>query len=204
MTMQAKDWQSLRTPLMLLGAAILLGSGLAYYLYDLSNKSEIELQNQQNLLSAARSKYQSADAEKQTIIKYLPEYQTLIKNGFIGEEQRIEWIDTLRNIHQQNKMFSIDYNIEKQDFYTPNFALNLGALKLRKSSMELKLNMLHEGDIITLLDALQAEQNTPFLTRQCTITQTAEIDGKLTPHLLADCTLDWLTLKEPNGKGAGT
>lgn len=198
MTLQKQDWKKLQFAIISLVAAIIMVAGLIFYTMQLSEASNSNLQNQEGLLSQAQQKYQSAGTEKTTINQYLPQYQNLIKQGYIGEEQRIEWIDTLRTIHEQNKMFSINYSIEKQEPFTISFALNIGSLKLRKSTMKIQLNMLHEGDIITLLDALKNQQPTPFIVRECVITQnTASIEQKLNANLLADCQLDWLTLAEP-------
>ncbi len=198
MTLTKKDWKKLQNAIIALVLAIALAVGLVLYTMQMSQTSLTEKQTQENQLAQARQKFQSAGLEKSTISQYLPQFQNLIKEGYIGEEKRIEWVDTLRSIHQEQKMFSIDYNIEKQEPYTPNFALNLGALKLRKSEMKIKLNMLHEGDILTLLDTLKAKQASPFIVRSCVITQnTPTIEQKFNANLLAECELDWLTLAEP-------
>lgn len=198
MTLQKQDWKKLQFSMISLVAAIIIVAGLVFYTMQLSEASNSNLQTQEGLLSQARQKYQSAGTEKTTINQYLPQYQSLIKQGYIGEEKRIEWIDKLRTIHEQNKMFSIDYSVEKQEAFTPSFALNIGSLKLRKSTMKIQLNMLHEGDIITLLDALKNQQPTPFIVRSCVISQNTDtIEAKLNANLLADCELDWLTLAEP-------
>ncbi|MEO8417668.1 MAG: hypothetical protein ABI475_02965, partial [Methylophilaceae bacterium] len=73
---------------------------------------------------------------------------------------------------------------------------------LHRSVMKLELSMLHEGDLLTLLDALEAQRNTPFIVRQCEITRlTAISSNTLKPNLLANCELDWLTLREPQAAG---
>src|SRR5690606_21902331 len=141
---------------------------------------------------------QSSGQEKETIINYLPLYRELIQDGFIGEERRLEWVDGLRNIHQQNKLFGINYTISTQEEYKPAFALNVGPFSLQRSVMKLELAMLHEGDLLTLLDALDAQQTTPFIVRDCEITRLNEaISNNLVPNLRANCELDWLTIREP-------
>lgn len=198
MTLTKKDWKKLQQAIIALVLAIALGVGLVFYTMQISQTSMAEKQAQESQLAQARQKFQSAGMEKSTINQYLPQYQALIKEGYIGEEKRIEWVDTLRNIHQQEKMFSIDYTIEKQEPYTPSFALNLGALKLRKSVMKINLNMLHEDDILTLIDSLKATKPSPFIVRSCVVTQnTPTIEQKLNANLTAECELDWLTLAEP-------
>ena len=75
---------------------------------------------------------------------------------------------TLRQIHAQHKLFSIDYQIGLQERLQAYFLPNLGNFVLHRSMMKLKLDMLHEGDILALIDGLH-EQTTPFIVRDCEI-----------------------------------
>lgn len=69
--------------------------------------------------------------------------------------------------------------------------------------MKLELNMLHEGDLLLLLDELDKRKITPFLVRQCEINRLSVSNfDKFAPHLRADCELDWLTVREPAVLGA--
>ena len=166
------------------------------------------LQTQQNLLNQARQQLQSSGMEKETIIQYLPMYNDLLAKGFIGEERRIEWIETLRQIHAQHKLFSIDYSIGLQERYKPSFLPNLGSFVLHRSVMSVKLDMLHEGDILALIDGLH-EQTTPFIVRDCEISRPvgAKVDAKnVAANMQANCEIDWLTLRDPqltNAPSAG-
>lgn len=157
-----------------------------------------EVIKQQQLLTAAVQRYQDSGQEKANIIKYLPQYQALINEGAIGEERRIDWVDKLRTIHRDNKLFSIKYEIGAQENYTPNFNLNVGLFKLQRSVMKIELAMLHEGDLITLLDALIHQQNAPFMIRTCEIQRiTPNIGTSLVPNMQSKCELDWMTIHDP-------
>ena len=199
MSLTPQDWRKLRYPIIGLGAALVLVGVLVSYAdqYRLENKTA--LQAQQNLLNQARQKLQSSGLEKDTIIHYLPAYNELLANGFIGEERRIEWIETLRNIHAQHKLFSIDYSIGLQENYNPSFLTSLGNFRLNRSVMSLKLDMLHEGDLLALLDGLR-EQTTPFIVRDCEIKRPigAMVNVKnVSANMQANCEIDWLTLRDP-------
>jgi len=198
MKLTQQDLKMLRTPLVVFGAALMLLTLLVSYAENRKNASEQALQSQRLQLSQARQRYQTSGQEKEQIVKYLPIYQRMIKDGFIGEERRIEWVDSLRNIHQQYKLFTINYSIGMQEEYKPAFALNIGAFKPYRSIMKLELAMLHEGDLLTLIDALDEKETAPFILRQCEITRLATPKtASLTPSLLAACELDWLTIREP-------
>lgn len=204
MSISRQDWRKLRNPILGLGAALILIGLLISFADQYRQKNALALQSQQNLLNQARQKYQSSGLEKETITQYLPIYNDLLASGFIGEERRIEWIENLRQIHAQHKLFSIDYSIGLQENYKPNFLLNLGNFKLNRSVMKLSLDMLHEGDLLALLDGLQ-EQTAPFIVRDCEITRPigAVMNTKtISANLKAVCEIDWLTLRDPQLTGA--
>ena len=199
MSLSPQDWRKLRLPIVGLGAALILVGVLVSFADQYRLKNELALQTQQNSLNQARQKYQSSGLEKETIIQYLPVYNELLASGFIGEEHRIEWIEALRQIHAQYKLFSIDYSIGLQENYKPSFLPNLGNFTLHRSIMSLKLDMLHEGDLLALLDGLH-EQTTPYIVRDCEIKRpiNAVVNTKtIAANMQANCEIDWLTLRDP-------
>lgn len=198
MKMSPQDFQKLKLPLVTLAVA-LISMTLLFYITD-TKKAEAArlLKQQEDMYMQAKQKFETSGQEKETIINFLPKYQKLISDGFVGEERRIEWVDSLRNIHQQQKLFSINYSIGMQEDYKPTFNLPTGALTLRRSVMKLELSMLHEGDLLTLIDALRKYQTSTFILRDCEINrQNATVTNTLVPNMLASCNLDWLTIKEP-------
>ncbi len=204
MSLTQQDWRKLRFPIIGLGGALILVGLLVSFADQYRTKNETTLQTQQNMLNQARQKYQSSGLEKEMIIQYLPIYNDLLASGFIGEERRIEWIETLRQIHAKHKLFSIDYSIGLQESYKPSFLPNLGSFRLNRSVMSLKLDMLHEGDLLALLDGLH-EQTTPFIVRDCEIKRPigAVVNTKnMTSNMQAECEIDWLTLRDPQLAGA--
>jgi hypothetical protein len=204
MSMNQQDWRRLRFPILALGVALVAVGLLVTYSDNYRRENQTALQTQQNLLTQAKQKFQSSGQEKQIITQYLPAYNDLLTNGFVGEEHRIEWIESLRQIHNQHKLFSIEYSIGLQENYKPNFLPNLGSFVLHKSTMKLNLDMLHEGDIITLLDGLH-QQATPFIVRDCEIKRPvgAQINIKnMASNMRAVCDIDWLTLRDPQLSGA--
>ncbi len=203
MTLTPQDWRKLRMPLLGLGGALVIVGLLVSLADQYRSKNEAALQMQQNQLSQARQKFQSSGLEKETIIQYLPIYNDLLLKGFIGEERRIEWIESLRQIHARHKLFSIDYQIGLQEDYRPSFISNMGTFVLHRSTMKLNMEMLHEGDILNLLDGLH-EQTTPFIVRDCEIKRPvgAVVNTKnLASNLKAACEIDWLTLRDPQLTG---
>ncbi|MDO9232699.1 MAG: hypothetical protein Q8N02_10580 [Methylotenera sp.] len=200
MKLNRQDWQKMQTPLVLLGVVFVMVTLLIGFAQHYNTEQEQALQTQQNLLNAARQRYQSSGTEKDMITEFLPQYQALINQGFVGEERRIEWVDNLRAQHKNHQLFGIKYNISQQEKYTPAFAPNLGGFVLHRSIMKLELDMLHEGDLLQLTESLNANNAASFMLRDCEIVR-LNTNGlpsdQLIANLHAQCELDWLTLREP-------
>lgn len=198
MNFAVADLRKLQIPLVTLLVALVFAWFVVASASNRETKAREALQTQQAELDKARQQYQSSGTEKESITKYLPIYQALIKRGFIGEEQRLDWITDLRNVNQKYKLFGVSYDIATQEDYKPKFPVSAGSFKLHRSVMKLTLAMLHEEDLFTLLTALPGESNPPFMPRDCAITQTnSNPRGKFEPNLNAVCEIDWLTLAEP-------
>lgn len=200
MKLDKKDWQKLQAPLLVLAAVIAAVISLFASAQYFNANQQFVLQNQQNLLNAARQRYLSSGAEKAMITEYLPRYQALISKGFVGEERRIEWVEALREQHKNHKLFGIQYSISHQEKYTPAFVANLGGFALSRSVMKLDLDMLHEGDLLQLTESLNTQDNAPFILRDCEIVRlnlSGQMNNQLIANLHAQCELDWLTLREP-------
>lgn len=198
MKLTPADWKKLRTPIVIFSFSFIAMFALAYFAQLRQISSMQSLANQQTQLQQATERYRLSGTEKTNIIKYLPQYQQLISKGVVGEERRLEWVDALRNIHKNQKLFSIKYNIGAQEIYKPVFSINAGPFKITRSLMKIELAMLHEGDLLTLLNGLGTQQTSPFIVRQCEmIRQSANIGSSLTPNMQAKCELDWMTIHEP-------
>lgn len=198
MNFSRTDWKKLRTPAGIFLLTLLAMVSLVYFSNIRKEASILALENQKAQLQQATQRYQLSGAEKNNITKYLPQYQQLITNGLVGEERRLEWVDALRNIHKNQKLFTIKYAIGAQEPYKPLFRLNARRFKITRSMMKLELAMLHEGDLLTLLDGFTEQKISPFIVRQCEMTrQNANVGSSLTPNMQAKCELDWITIHEP-------
>ncbi|OGV73903.1 MAG: hypothetical protein A3B82_01065 [Methylophilales bacterium RIFCSPHIGHO2_02_FULL_57_10] len=202
MMFTAHDWRKLQLPLITFGVTLIIAT-LLYSTTD-ARKTKMQqlLQTQQNSLNQARQRYQTSGEEKENIVRYLSAYQALVQQGFVGEEQRVDWIDDLRNINIRYKLFGVSYDIGAQQDYKPAFPLDIGNFKLHRSVMKLTFAMLHENDLLTLFQALPGEVNPPFMLRDCTITRVSGGGrGKFVPNLNNSCEIDWLTITEPPTAG---
>lgn len=143
--------------------------------------------------NAARDRLFYAESEKREIRLYQPHYAALRERGLIGQENRLDWVDALRQIQEQRKLMPVSYELEPQQPVRMDSGTELGGYRLHGSRMKLHMDLLHEGDLFVLLDDLR--QRSFYSAQECSIKRAASgLPAPLAPTLSADCTLNWLTL----------
>ena len=144
--------------------------------------------------SAATTLFNHAEAEKQEIRAYEPQFLALRQRGLIGEENRLAWIDAIRRSQEQRKLLPISYEISPQQALQVPLPMVMGQYHLRGSHMRLRMDLLHEMDLLNLFDDLR--QAGYFAVQDCTLKRQAAAGGAsgAPPTLGAECELLWLTL----------
>ena len=194
--MSQADLQALRGPLLVLLVVLAVGAAAVYYTDRLVKEARQQLTQQQNLLRDARTRLQKSGEEKDVIVKYLDGFRQLESAGFVGEEQRINWLDGLRLANQQADLFGVDYQIATQKPYAYAAELNPGQLVLSQSIMKLQFRLLHEDDLMRFLNALARQGGGIFNVEQCTMKR-LNTGGviRFQPNVGAECDLSWITLR---------
>lgn len=145
---------------------------------------------------AARLSYLHVEAEKEDIRVYQPLYTALRRRGFIGTENRLDWVDAIRQIQEQRHLLPLTYEIYPQQPYKLAGRIATGEYQLRGSRMALHMDLLHELDLFNFLGDLR--QRGVFTVQDCTLRRAAGAgNAPLAPGLTGDCTLNWLTLTPP-------
>ena len=197
------DLQALKIPLIALGATLLAALIMIWYSGNVLESSERTRTQREGQLRDARSRILNAGEEKQMIGQYLAGYQSLAKAGFVGEEQRINWLDSLRLANEESRIFGVEYDIGAQKPYVYAAEYNPGQLVLQESLMHLKFNLLHEEDLPRFFDALGRRGAGFFTVEQCQLRRLrqGDVDRNMSvqPNLSAECDLRWLTVKPQPG-----
>lgn len=197
------DWLFLRTSLLTLLATLLLGAALVFFTYQGLSQSRSDLKKQQDALKEARHRLHKSGDEKDRILRYRTDFLALQQHGLIGEEQRINWVDALRAASLQLKMFGIGYQIEAQQAYPLPANTDAGPYRLRQSVMKINMGLLHEEDLPRFLATLAALEAGFFIVKACDMQRQGSARAEnvgVQPHLMADCSLAWLTMNEAKGE----
>ena len=156
MNVSRDDLKRLRVPLALalllsaLGVACLATSG--YYLDEAKSAREAS----RLARVGAQERMAKVSEEEREIRENLVHYEQMRRNGMVGEQNRIDWIESIARIKNDRKLFEIRYNIEAQRSLDYPGVVATGAADFVVSRMRLSMLLLHEGDLLNFLADLQA------------------------------------------------
>lgn len=195
MKLGRKDLKHLYLPLAGCVALMLGGAACAFF----ADGYLVETRKLRVSTSAQRAEVQGrlarATEEEREIKENLQQYQALAAHGIVGEENRLDWVDTVTAIKNERRLFNISYSIEPQrELDYPGFGKGTG-VKFMVSRVKMSLQLLHEEDLLGFIDEL-ARRGKPYLSvRSCDLRRAARGSGTtLAPRLEADCTFDQITI----------
>jgi hypothetical protein len=147
-------------------------------------------------LSEARKNLRASRDDAENMAIYRQEYSAIQKRNIIGDESRLSLIESLEALRQQNRVLDFKYTIAPQQPYKSVPVLDSGNFDLLYSPMTLQIDLLHEGQLISLFDSMRRDIDGWFILERCTLTPS--IVG--TAQLQANCAGGWLTMKNRNAK----
>ena len=194
--MREIDWRALRGSMVLCVLALALAAAAAGGAIRFHDEAVHGYERQKARLGSIRSRYRTIDEQRRLIETWLPEFRALQAAGVIGEEPRLEWIETLREIAARLRLPSLRYRIEPRTAYEAGPALDTGAYRPFSTVVHLETGLLHEGDLERLLRELAARSAGLHRIERCDVGR-AGPDFVLRPdavNLSAECDLRWITL----------
>jgi len=193
MNVSRDDLKRLRVPLALalllsaLGVACLATSG--YYLDEAKSAREAS----RLARVGAQERMAKVSEEEREIRENLVHFEQMRRYGMVGDQNRIDWIESIARIKNSRKLFEIRYNIEAQRSLDYPGVVATGAADFVVSRMRLNMLLLHEGDLLNFLADLQAAGKGHVSVRRCTVTRIergAPSATALQPRLRAECQVD--------------
>lgn len=200
---RVRDLRALSKPLLTLGVVGLIAAGAVAYSAKAVTAAKAEVKSQDTELIEAKNRITRSGQERGIIERYIDPYRELERNGIVGEERRIGWIDALRTANQEADLYGVEYQVSPQQAYSFSGEVGAGPLTIHQSLMKLRFELLHEGDLFRFFDALAAQKVGRFSVNQCTLTR-LPVDLAVPvnqPTLSAQCELAWITIAGPPEEG---
>ena len=205
MTLDAKDLKRLQWAIAFLVIMSLVGGGAVWTTEQMKKSSNKALLDATAARKDIQAKLAQARDEQQELTEKLNRFQALKARGSIGPERRLDWIDAIARIKAARRIFKLDYEFAPQKPVDPSIlpgGAAAGGFEIMSSQMRLHMQLLHEGELLAFLSDLTTELRSSVealvLVRSCTTERLApgSTDRGSKAQLKADCTLEWITLKE--------
>jgi hypothetical protein len=195
------DWSVLQGSVITFVVSIAISAALIGSTWYYKDKMHREYQMQKSRFQSISNQYLAVDQEEKLIRDYYPKFVELYNKGIIGQERRLTWIETLNNAEDRIKLPSITYDIASQNKYVPDYSLNIGNFQIYSSPMKLNMNLLHEGDLKKLLDALSTNAPGIYNVSNCKLRPSGQIilDDAKKGNVTAECELKWFNIKKSDG-----
>jgi hypothetical protein len=199
MNIARDDFRRLRMPLaaaivlLALGAACLISSG---YFLDAAKAAQGATRQSR---VAAQERVSRVSEEERGIRDDLVYFEQMRQRGVVGEQSRLDWIESIAKIKNERKLFEIRYNFEAQRPLDYPGLVATGAAEFVVSRLKLDMLLLHEGDLLNFLTDLQAGIKAYVSVRNCTVSRiqrgTAPSATSLQPRLRAECQVDLVSVR---------
>lgn len=205
MTLDAKDLKRLQWAIAFLIIMSLIGGGSVWTTEQMKKSSNKALLDATAARKDIQTKLARSRDEQGELTEKLNRFQSLKTRGYIGPERRLDWIDGIARIKAARRVFKLDYEFAPQRLVDASIlpgGATAGGYEIMSSQMRLHLQLLHEGELLAILGDLTTETLSTVqalvLVRSCTIERLmpGNTDRGSKALLKADCTLEWITLKE--------
>ncbi len=201
MKLDAKDFKRLQWAIAFLVIMALLGGGSVWTTLQLKKSSEKAFLEAASARKDIQTKLARASEEQQELRDKIGRFQAFKAKGYIGPEQRLDWIEAIARIKAARRISKLDYEFAPQrpvDASILPAGPSAGGFEIMSSQMHLQLQLLHEGELLAFLAELRDVVQALIQVRSCSIERLASgtADPGNNAQLKAECTLEWITLRE--------
>ncbi|MBT0962680.1 hypothetical protein [Denitromonas iodatirespirans] len=184
---RTQDLRLLRWPLLLAAILIATGATAVWLAQVRAEAAERAHAGARQHYTAANTRLLQARTDEHTLRDALARYDALARQGVIGPERRLDWVETLDAARRRQGIDTISYEILPQQPVDKDAGERL---RWMESRMRLTLQVRHAGVLLGLLDALREVDSALVLPHACRLARRADGAG-----LDGECELRWLTLQ---------
>ncbi|MFT4819776.1 MAG: bisphosphoglycerate-dependent phosphoglycerate mutase [Candidatus Azotimanducaceae bacterium] len=185
-------WRDHILTLIQLGGSILLLVFVLFYYFDEMD----QLSYAQADLDARIYANDEAEASSYILKEFLEDYRALQIRGYAGAPRRLQWIETLRKIGEDNEIPDIGFTLEGSELIQQNIDPYWHPeVPIRATNMKITMLLSHEGDLYKILQGLQDEAPGLFNVQSCNLRWLKDLNEDIAlTRLRGSCELRWYTV----------
>jgi type II secretory pathway pseudopilin PulG len=197
--MSRPPFSVLKLSLLLVLSALLLVTASVLWSWGLAQDAALRLQQQRSILNGAQQQLDRSRQQKQLIATHLDAYQALAARGFVGDEDRLAWIEAAQLANRDAGLYGLSYRLTPRTNSLPALAQGL---PLGQTTMVVSMPLLVETDLMRFLSALRSRISGVYRVQGCrmSLSGSAPFEAVNQPRLQAECDLLWFTVA---GKAGG-
>lgn len=197
----SSDFGRLKWAIVLLVLLSACGAAAVWTTQEMQKTSERAFRDATAARNDIRAKLARAREEQAELTDKIGRFQALKDKGYIGPEQRLDWVETLARIKAARRIARMEYDFSPQqpaDSSVLPGGAGAGTYDIMASRMRLQVHLLHEGELLALIADIRNSVRALIQIQSCNldrITNPSSERGN-PDHIKAECILQWITLKE--------
>jgi hypothetical protein len=191
------DWRYLRQPLIMFVLSILIATSMGVIGWQFEAAQEKKYEAAVEKLRTTHKLYTNIVNDIDLLEQYRKLYSGYKSSGLIGDERRLSWIESLENTNGVLKLPRLTYNLlPREKFVRPGLKIKSGIV-VNSSPMQLSMGLLHEEDLLAVLEGLRLSIKNLFTVESCSLSRIGSVASSLKTkgiNLTSQCTIRWVTI----------
>jgi len=187
--------QLARKSLIWLGVLVVLCVALVWGLGELATSLKNQLAQQQSALQEQQTLLEAKQSDLSNMREHIARYQTLRKQGLVGEPERALWVEQLQDAHQKLQLpggLSVQLQAPKPlAAKPPGVEPDPTQSEPMLHDMQFELRNAVETDVLRLIREFRTQATGRFRVNACKV-QDPKADG-----FIAQCVLRFITVPVP-------
>ncbi len=198
------DWSVLRFVTTMLIISVVMAIAVLWFSFDYQQQKQFQLTKRTRFLSDTKSQQTELDQTSVIIEQhYDQQFARLQEQNFFRtdqvssvEEQRLTMEEQINKLLPPDKLPTGTYQLQERQIYKISAINTESDFKVYKTKINLQLSLLHEGDVLKLLQEMETQPHLGLLNLEyCYIKQLHQINIRdvSQANFSANCNLGWYT-----------
>jgi hypothetical protein len=193
---------ALRVPIAMLAISIAASAGVVFGSRWYFEREKREAADSGRKLQEAKARLENARRERDNLVQSSETFRTLMERGLLQGEHRLDLVELVNSLRSRYQLTALDYEVAPQRVLQLAGMRAFDSVDVLASRVKLRARALHEGDLLGFLDELSRTPQGFYPVDRCTIRRIEAPADSLQPRIEAECTLEWITLREKRGPRA--
>jgi hypothetical protein len=193
----AEGLRALRGSWILLALAALTAAGIGAGGHWFTERDKRDGGQAEKRLREARSRLDGARRERDNLAESAEVFRVLVERGILQEERRLDLVELIAQLRRRHHLLALDYDIAPQRMLPGS---SFPSVDVLASRVKVKAQALHEGDALAFIEELSRSSRGLYPVDRCSMKRIDETGpAGLRARVEADCSLEWITLREKKG-----